>query len=504
MTRAWLVTLTVGGRVLRYATESLQVDGRVYRAGLVSSLALELGTERDVTVEIVSRDLWRLREHLDAGRGVLELLDDDEVLPAVSGLLVAPAYGALDESIAVTITRDIPGDGSRGAPVPDLLARVDEATWPQNLVGVEIGTTGGVYPVIFGYPGWTGSGTPIPCVPIPLAQRVPGDATNTRMVVSEDSADTVITSVRIRRQSVGTSNTQSVLPATDLLGRRVLAANCVAGGVGTIPTAQETLLCGYSPTGGGGAARELYDVIRYLLRRWGRDSVDWGRLADSRSVLEGYLVDSWVDQQIDDPWVLIEHLIALLPVQQRVSAVGRYLVELRLQTDPTRVTADLELLPGQRSGDVIRDGAPVNEIGVRYRPDPELGWAAQVLLGGDARAVLPAGIEPSAYAAVVTSEVARRSVARYGTRRGSTIDLDWTWDTGTALSVGRVQLLRSALPAELVTYRLSVEQGRGLLEGADVLVTDEQLGWDRRPALVERPPVQGLDAVTVLLRVPST
>lgn len=493
----WLLELEVAGRTLRYATQARTVAGEIYRPGLLGDLALAEGVP-SVEVEVVSRDLQVLADDLDAGTATLSYLDDDGVTVYVSGPITDPASGAPDEAVGLTITRDLPGV-TLGTQVPSVTARVDSTTWPTS-GGHQIGHDGLAYPVIFGYPGFTGATNPECIVPAPLAQWLTA-TTLTSYVIVADDVDANITQVRLKNQETLSETTQSVVVAVDLLGQRVRAANFVTGG-GLPSNPDHLLLVGYSPTGGGGAARSLYDVISYLLRRFAPESIDWARLPQVRTVLEPYLVDTWVDAPVSDPWVLIESWLRELSVEVRTSRKGRYFVARRFEADPARlvgaITAGADAF---RASPYQRAGQPENEVTIRYRQHPEQGWLASVVACGSRRDVQPAGVTLGT--SVVETALARRSWAKYGRRAGTAIELDWVWDTGTAFVVAERVMERTALPATLVEYRLRPSLARGIREGDDVLLTDPERPWVERPAIVDEPPIRTLDAVTLRLRVPQ-
>lgn len=496
----WLLVIDVAGRTLRYATQARVVAGAVYRPGLIGELALPEGLD-SVVVAVVARDLHELADDLDSATATLSLLEGDEVTVYAAGQVADPDSGASDEPVTFRIVVDIPGV-SLGTSVPGPTARVDATTWPVT-AGHSIGSAGLEYPVIFGFPGWTGSGNAICVVPAPLAQWQAATTATSYVVVSEDP-DADVASVRVRNQASLNETVQNTLNVSDLLGQRIKVANFAAGNLPSDPS--HVLLLGYAPlTGGaagGGVARSLYDVVRYVLRRWAPESVDWARLPQIRPALEPYNVDSWVSATIADPWVLIEALIRDLGVEIRIGERGRYLVARRYSSDPSRVVGSITVgSDALRRSTYTRTGEPRNEIAVRYRSNPESGWLATVIACGSRREVQPAGV--SLGASVLETAPARRSYARYGRRVAPGLDLDWTWDTGTALAVASRILDEVALPATLVEYQVRPSSIRGVREGDELLVTDPDRPWVAQAAIVDAPPLRSLDAAIVRLRVPQ-
>lgn len=505
--RDWLLVLEIGGRAFRFSSVARVVvaaDGAPaeavghYAAGLDPDLTVTPGGTDDVAVSIVSRGLHEAVREADAGTGALYLLDSDagtvEVITA--GRVLDPTWGAPLDAVGLTLSREALG-ATRGGQVPDPVARVDATTWPVSGAAI-LGNAGLPYPVIVGYPGWTGAGDATPVVVVPLGQL--GTTSGTQIVVSEDP-DAPITSVRLRNDSADAEYDQDVGWTSDLLGRRVLTADCVAGGAASVPAAATVrLYAGFSPSGGGGVARGMYDVIRYVLDRWAPGSVDWARLAGAAGALEEYQVDTAVWSVVEDPWVLVEAWTAHVNVEVRSSDRGFYLVERRYAHDPRRVVR--ALVDPARAGRFRRDGAPANQVPVYYRHARDGGgWLAQVIATGALGDVQPAG--EALTVDVLEVEAARRSRARYGPIAAERVDLDWTWDSGTAQAVALAVLARTALPAVLVDYDVSPADARGLVEGDEVLLTDDDAGWDARPAILDAPPAVSLDGVRLSLRVPD-
>lgn len=500
MTPDFLLTIEVCGTTHRLSTLTRVFDGLPYRLELDPGLDVALSSPEDVSVRVVSPALWQWAEELDSATAELRFLDADGSVEVVTtGRVVAPVYGGRLDSIGITISRDVSGV-TRGSQVPAETRRVSAETWP---VGTgDLGTEGAMYPVIFGYPGFIGSGSnPIPCVPIPLAELVVGDTSATYMLVSEDPR-AEITSLRVRLtdQEDHPEFDQDVVSIVDLLGQPVLVCDCTTGGLASIPDSTTSgLLAGFSDAGGGGVARSMYDAIRYLLERWGAGSVDWTRLSDARDILEPLNVDSFVSSPIADPWVLIDSWLQWLPVVVRVGERGRYLVPKRYVHDESRVVG--ELIGATRVGGVSRDGPPENEVVVQFRNDPQVGWRDQVAVVGSILD-MQAPTDPDRTRTIETA-AARRSYSRYGRRPGPRIAIDWTWDIGTALAVAGHVIERRALPCRMVAYDVPLHRASKWREGDELVITDYDLGWYGVAAIIDAPPRLTLEQARVVLRIPG-
>ena len=497
----WLLDVRLDGRVYRWASEPAEVVDLagatwVYLHGL-GDLTGAVGAVGAITVHDPDVDWATHGPLLDGSPATLRrwvpgtLLEDAEVYAA--GEVVAE-WSAPDAPVLLEIVRR---PGTLGSPVPAATARVDATTWPTG-AGV-VGQVGATYPVILGYPGYTAEGTTYAVVPAPVAEW----STTSATVILADDPDVATTSVVIANDDRETEDTYTTTGASDLLGQGVRAVVLSSGDDAYPSTATSSLLAGYSPTGGGGPARAAYDVLRYLLTRWGGDSVDWARLGECQDVLEGLQVDTWIETPMADPWAWVEAtLLADLPLVLRTSARGRYLAGRPWTVDPRRTVGALEVgVDVWRSTLYARAGAPVNEIVVDGRVDRD-GWAlARIVLTGDLQRVATGPTSAAQYVHVVSSPACALSVARYGVRPAEEPTLvDWTWDVGTLLRVAQHRADRDALPAILATYEVAGDVP--WREGDQVELTDPDAAWVSRLAIVDEEPVRGT-STTITLRIPE-
>jgi hypothetical protein len=504
-TRHWLLELELDGRVYRWSVERQEVEDAsgqtwVYRAGL-EDLETAEGDEPTVSVVDESVDWPALGPEVDGRPAVLRRWEEgtalEEAQVVARGVAVSVRYGARYESIGLTIA-EVVGLESLGVSFPDAAAMVTVEAWSAPGLGDE----GWVYPVIFGYPGWDGA-TSNAVVPVPLG-RTGALVTTDRIVVCEDGEQD-ITEVLIANATTNTEAAETVIRIVDLLGRPIRVAHFGADATPR-PADEDTrdeLFAGYYPDGGGGP-RSAYEAFTYALRRWGPSSVDWGRLPEVRDLLGAYQVDTWVDQPQSDPWAWMEStFLGDLPVSVRMAARGRYLVPRRFRADPARVVGVLEAgRDGERSSGVEVDSASlVNEFSGLYRRSRDGAWLGQLVLTGQAGRVLGA---PGVTAPVIVRAYrpCLSSGARYGLRQDpdGPLECDWTWDEGTLLRLLQDRADEFALPASFVEYEL--EGDTRFREGDDLLLVDEEMGWDELPAIVDEPPVVGGGRSTVRLRIP--
>lgn len=509
----WLVELDLEGRIYRWSVAPVEVDDdHLYRGGL-SDLALELG-QGSVQLQIAdaSVDWPTLAPRLQGGRATvrrwLEGEVFDQALVFVDGDIVDVSWDTADAPVVLRVAAE--SSATRGVPLPDAFSRSGSVTWPEA-GGPVVADQGVPYPIIFGYPGYDGDTNPYPIVPVALAQYSATRAL-TKAIVSEDG-DAAITSVRLRNQATDGEATQTCAKATDKLGKKVVIAHFNASTSGYPSSVNEgrALFAGYGPTGGGGIARSAYDVIVYLLRRWGSDTVDWGRLPEVQSLLERYLVDTWIDAPMPDPWTWLEQvLLPDLPIVVRLGPRGRYLAPVTWRPTLDQVVAELEVgrHVAAASRFTLERGGILNEFAAEYREDRQGTYRARVVVtGGDGTdlSVLPSSVPGSTSTtslSVVRSGRCQLSRTAYGLRRAEVQTIDWTWDEGTVLRVLEDRVEREALPARITSYTVARRLRHDLRENDVVRITDADRGLEDELAVITAPPVVGSESTTITLRIP--
>lgn len=511
----WLVELELDGRVYRWSTEALQVetaDGEVldYAAGL-SPLELGQGDE-DVAVEVVdpSVDWPQLALHAEGGRTlVLRWLEGTAYESAevfAVGRAAEIEYGEDVEPVVWSVRTDALDLGRQ---LPDPLARVDASTWP--ITGgytTPTNSAGVVYPIVFGNPGDDGAAVPQSVMPVQQAQWGASEALSYFVVCEDPTASAA--SVWLRDEQTAVADNEPTAVVSDLLGRRVLAVEA-----GTLnPGAVDDLVriyAGFKASTGGGVARSAYDVVVYLLRKYGAaTSVDWERLTEIRDWIGPFNVDTWINDVVESPWDWLESvLLPDLPVRIATSTRGRYLVPLVYRVDPTQVIRSLSIDDGEatRESPVATSWGAVNEFVAYYRRLTTDAWKGRVVLTGSADRLpsLPSLSAPAATATepvqVLGSGLCLASQARYGIRQGQALEVDWTWDTATVARVLAWQAERDALPARTVTYL--VDEGDRIRESDQLEVMDSRVGINEI-GIVAEPPLVSDDGVRITVRFPGS
>lgn len=511
--RVWLVDATVAGVPYRWAVEDLEVEtaaGEVldYRSGLVDFPASMGDASIDVEVLDDSVDWPRVGPLVEGSRVLVRRWTVGTVLEQADvflrGVAVDVEFGTAAEGAVWTVS-EAQGDQDLGTLMPDPVAVVDDTTWeipvdaegaPEQWVSDSLGRS---YPILFGFPGWDGVAIH-PVVPVPMVALDLSDLASTYVLLSEDG-DAPIDSCKLYSEGVEANATEIVSTTTDQLGRRVRVASFDGDDSIALASAGDSAryLAGFSPFGGGGVARTAYEVIAYVLRRWGPASVDWHRLRGVEDWLSGFLVDYWTEEPVEGPWPWLEDvLLPDLPVEIRTSERGRYLVPLRFRPVGRPVGS---VVVGEG---VVRQGRarilePIrNEFVARFRFNrDDDALAGLVLTGSTQPGSSPASLDVAGPTRVVASGLCRASQARYGVRTGEVLDLDWCWDQPTAQAVLVWQAERDATTVQQL--ELLVEGGERLVAGDELELVDEELGIETL-ALVDGAPEEGPDGTFLTLR----
>lgn len=516
MTGHWLLDVELDGRVYRWSVERVEVDNAdgdtfVYEVGLEDpgSADSEAG-EADVSVSDPSIDWPATARLIEGAPATLRWWTEGTVLERAvciaRGLGRDPSWGTRHDPVSFEIAQR--PAAFLGHRMPDDTSAVSDQTWPQggaSFAGPASNQCFG-YPVVFGYPGYiAGIQFPVCVVPVPIGEWKLMIA---HAVVCEDGAAQV-TEVRIRDDDRQTETAQTVDTFTDLLGRQVRCAELESAGYDYFPSSYEArVYAAYYPDGGTPIASTAYEVLEYSLRRWAPDSTDWTRLPGIREFLGQFQVDTWINDQVSDPWSWFEGEILrdIIGVEVRTSRRGRYLLRIPSVAMGRPIAhLDIDERSGTRLANPSLHADPLNEFTARFRADREGNWLGRTTVYGDADVTIHR--QPTYYSASQQTTFARNgrctaSVARFGRREdpSGAIDIDWTWNEPTIVRLLELRAEQFALPAVTVSYELD---GPGdLREGDEITLTDSELGWDEVPAIVDAPVQVGTRCV-VDLRLPE-
>lgn len=510
VTRHWLLDLTIDGRVYRWSTEALDVVDTAgathrYEAGLGAlTAAVADSTSVSVSDPVVPWPTVGLL--LDGSPALLRRWTSGTVLESAetytSGEVVDATWSTRYEPVALSISVPV-GPETLGSPMPDREAAITASTWPVDALHT-IGATSALYPVVLGYPGYEGTTSSYPVMPVPLAQWEETTPATTYLVIAEDQ-DAQITSAEVYSADYDVTSTLTVSLVADLLGRQLRTCHFATIAALQPTTTAGTHFAALTPSGGGGVARDAYSVLRYLLERWGPATVDWGRMPELADLLGAYQVDTWIDAAMADPWAWLEStVLADLPVEPRRGAHGWYLLHRRYVAVPGLVVGAYSVDDGtalRRSG-LQRDGSPLNRWTAAYRLDRDLSPRARAYLVGSPPSPMPSS-SSAQQVRVAQHSRCLASEARWGIRDAGDLTIDWTWDTGTVLACLEWRAERWAVPARLVSYDLTDDEQ--LREGDQIEITDADVGLTSAVAIVDAPPIRGLPdgRSSVTLRIPE-
>lgn len=187
----WAIAIELAGSLYRFATEELEIDGKLYQAGLEdfkSSKVVDLNEQ--LQIRINSSHDWAqifngFRNVVHGGKATIYLVDEEEASEWFRGTVRNTSWGASSQDLTCSIVAI-----HNTFPFPDERMVVDQETQPDNNdVWASGGSTiyklwtgnaskwvGWYYPLVIGYPGYRGpNSTPLPTVPCPVVQTATGN-----------------------------------------------------------------------------------------------------------------------------------------------------------------------------------------------------------------------------------------------------------------------------------------------------------------------------------------
>ena len=513
----WLFEVTVGGREFFFAERPVvAVDergrSRVYQEGLgsiVAGWASEGTPERSIGIELDAASDWSAL--VAPGRSLER--SPGRLLRWIEGALYETARVFLEgsceglqhgdelEPLSFGLTRASPPDSS---PIPPARAAVDASTWPvRSGWSTAASALGAGYPLVIGQPG---SAT-VPASPAPLVETDHASLTTDRALVCGGRVDAAtVTVFDVTDAGAWESQSLAVATTTDLAGRTVSYVE--VGGEFAVAT-DSTRRYEVAWTGGAGlldpttgrALRGAGDVLAWLFRTFTRTPFDDAAFAASRSALNAYLVDTFVDQPIS-ALELANSIAAMLPVDLRQGPNGVYYglrrLEVRAEEAVASLSADRREI--ERDGPVeVRSGDLVNEVAVAYAPQGSGStYTRRVIVTGQDRAdELDTQVRSADDARVLVTYRATLSQREHGLH-AIEIELPHVHDDATARQVALDAITAQAFPRRGVRYRGGAEL-EAIQPDDVVLLTDSALGLADAPALVLDVVVGGPDLALDLL-----
>ena len=556
-----LLSVTLRGRVLRFATNSVTVtndqddilpDLLMFRGGLqpvefedAISIGSELTPDRSVSVsvlfsqddgagwaEIVSRDQ-------DLGDGIAELSlyrvgdawRDRRVI--VNGRVTSPSYGGQSEPVSFTISAE-PGEDRGAVLINSEIVSAD--TWPIAPATFETADSAieQMYPIVYGSPGViyaTDNFDTLPAVP---ALIVSIDHTNTTGVSSNKNSvndssvepasvllfrgDGAADSVTIYNQSEDDDSglpkkATGWVPSTrlDKLSQQVthvsVTHNSTSGAGLQIDESHEIYWsCETIGKGGvfnrdrSGSMRNAAEIMLHLL---GRSTLQYDepRIRALEKELGGFDLDFFLNEQRSPYSVIQDDILPILPVSPVNGPRGLYFVFWNFRAEITDAIDEINIdtRGGYRQSLVeVSDVAEVfNELTINY--------ALRADTGEYARALTVAPTNPKNDTAIIEHPISRASATRYTprgarlqSRVGEKIETDVVYDPGTAAAVLDWKLRSAAMVRETCEFVLP-QRYASLNPGDVVVVSDQEILWSNRVCLVQSI-TRGVGDVLVVVR----
>ncbi len=497
----WLLELTFAGRVWRFSTELVDVEGYIY-TGSLSNVSYDeevtwASAEYDLPTAGVSvifpQDIAKLiaqGHDLSAATGELSLwvkgsdLDDKRIV--VSGRANTADYGAEGEPVSFSLEPDWL-DNSRLYPSPESV--IDDTTWPNHADN----TSGKTYPTIIGAPGF---GLKAPTTPIYVVDDTGGaevgliaghhvEASNVYLIGSD-----------------GAASTPPVVHTTDALGREVATIDISAHtpttgktywarwGEGDLDAPPNWKNAGGIPNPFKSEKPKLLlstddqlpvdflvgagDVIRWALSQSGL-KVDIGRTVANVDTLNDFLIQGFIGETVDILDWLKTEVLSLLPVSLAVSGEGVYPIVWDYKAvSVASLTSGIDI---EREGRVeYQDNLVKNELSLR--------WAYNVATQDFAKRSTLTG-DPIAE----TSNLVGRNVftqssrARFGPR-ASESETSMVADAATSYKILAWQSIAFSKKHRRIKYRSDISLG-WLNVGDIVEITDDNLFLSEQRMMVQ-------------------
>ena len=496
----WLLELTLGGVVYRFASQTISVptDDSAYlyhgTLGAVSFTSeVEFASEDfelpSAGVEVTFREdlAERIAQGVDLGAATAELslfrkdseddYDDRQVL--ISGRVDAPAYGAVGEPVSLQIEADWLRDGTM---YPQPGAAVDPAI---NWDDADPNAEGAVYPLIIGAPGiqnFSGS-------PVYVIDDGTSSGTIKALVAGHPCTAATIKVLRLKGANNTTSSLLNKALTVALDDSGIQYSYVVLSGAQY--TAGDSYFAHFNEGGGGtinpfakdrGAGTPAYltgggDLVRYLLHLSG-SKVDEGKTAAAANLLNVYEFSGYKAERFNVMDFLRDEIMPLLPCSLRASSEGLYPVVWRydatLSDVKAKLTADKDVY---RDGLVEYEGTEVaNEISLRYRHNAHFNkLTKQVTVTGD--------LAKKTSGFVWRNEYTVTSHSRYGLRA---LEFETEFVASRATAGRIVNWMSRAFSARHRRVRYLAPYKLGYLEAGDVVaLTDAELSFQNQVALVQ-------------------
>lgn len=486
----WLLSVTWGGRVFRFASASVSIDdedGVTHRfdGGLVVDYAQEAPFLEDAPEDDVSFDGlifpvdvadWHAKgRHLvgsdaELARWVAGRTLEDREIVAI-GVVEATEYGEDGEPIALTMRPEAQVDG---VTIPPADARVSAETWataPDRFVGA-------YYPTVIGKPGLGISDISRGGSPALLVD----DSGNGKWLIAGHPV--AATSVVVVAIEDGDSGTLTVTHEEDGLGRLCAVVEGDAGGFKITGHEIHEVWVDWSASAGGAiqydgstAAETGQEVVHWLMEASAARHNE-GAWRAAKPLIDRYKFAFYVDEPTPPADIMTEAIRPMLPVSLVTGPKGIEPIVWRLDATTQDAVAVLEHDRNVwRAGyaHVERTGL-YNEVRIDYAPRSDNGQThrSRTITGRDVGADL-ADVWPSAHCRASRSVWGQQSIA---------VDATHIYDTVTADRVIAWMARAHSSPRTVIPYDDPTGALGYLRPGDVVALTDTPLGFTSRTAYI--------------------
>jgi hypothetical protein len=515
----WALDVDIGGRVYYVGTRAGTAGGEVYRSGLAPLTQSRLGSPTEtISMQIATSDDWaeelrtagwlsdggaaRLYLVVEEAGTTRRLLWADGRADAVRWgepsdplqLQLVPSVGVgqmpLEQWVIDSTTR--PAQIADDAAL-DLLTEASDYDLYEESIGV-------YYNVIIGYPGHVEGGDAYPCVPIPVVQWAtylidtndptdgPGDPPSHPETVPEvfvhaiAGSDIGATSVYALDLGIYKNATVPAPGGGDPVAVEI--PQITAAATGTLERGRDLagqwctwlyqmhnpatqggtpeMWIGFTPSGGGGVqhngrtVRGAADLFAWLVETFTTLRFDRGRHAAHARALNGYLIDTFVNEPVDALDWYSSNVLSLVPAAIVRGEDGVYLAHLPLRA--SRADSLLSLTAGRDAEYVgmatTGSAGVVNHLTYQWGPTRDGTWAFTGFLTREHKLAqtMASGVyygDPR----MLPHALCRSSYNVYRHRPGR-LEMGVVWDATTAHRCAEDYVIRNTLPERTLTYTL--------------------------------------------------
>lgn len=503
----WLLELHFAGKSFRWSSSNVTVTRRnpsdeyVYLLGIdppeyeqVLDGIGSTSSERTSTVEVLFPPEMSAAQLIAEGHeptfatAELSLWRDgtywEDRRVMLVGKVSGMEYGGAYEPVSLTIVEGVLEDAS----VITIPITTDTTRWPTLPDGEEDFPC----PIVIGQPGvyfHNGVEHYAPAVPA-CGVAITGIPSGVTKVVFAghhvDANDVVVFDAESGADFFTVDNTENTL------GEKVSQVDISGVDLDRNGSTYYVALLGDGLSYGGRVLTEIGDVCLWALSytQMRVDQAAWEALAERT---KGIKISTYIDETCQPLDWILQEILPLVPVSLVTGPQGLGPVWWNLSPEPKDVLAHFEV--GKRS--IVRSGRVRVEEG-------EIVNHVRVEVGVDERDSRPrviaevgADYDDSGDTPIFGSLHAAVSQTRYG-RREIKLESRATWDRTTAETWAQWTLLHRALPRREITLEVGAEW-LWLPLGAVVTVTDADLFWDGRYALLTGVRVDSEEALTLTL-----